>query len=134
MYMEQGNRILVVEDDASLRRALKEKLSRENFEVLEASDGEEGIEVAIREHPDLILLDIVMPRLDGLSALSRLRTDPWGKTARVVMLTNVHDGESVRRSLDEAAFDYLVKSDWRLEDVVKKIRERISRHSGRVDA
>lgn len=119
-------RILIVEDDASLRKALLEKLEREGFAVSEAENGEEGLEVALRERPDLVLLDIVMPRMDGLTVLSTLRKDSWGKSAKVVMLTNLSDGESVLKSLNDAAFDYLVKADWKLEDIVKKIRERLA--------
>jgi len=118
-------KILIVEDDNSLRKALVEKLEREKFAVCEAENGEGGLEVAFREHPDLILLDIVMPRMDGLTMLSRLRKDARGKRVKVIMLTNLSDGESVMKSLNEAAFDYLVKADWKLEDIVKKIRERL---------
>jgi len=120
-----GKKILVVEDDSSLRKALSEKLVREKFIVCEAENGEDGLEVALREHPDLMLLDIVMPRMDGLTMLSRLRKDARGKGVKVIMLTNLSDGESVLKSLDEAAYDYLVKADWKLEDIVKKIRERL---------
>ncbi len=121
----EEKKILVVEDDEHLRRALVEKLAREGFSVCEAENGAEGIEVALRERPDLILLDIVMPKVDGLTMLSHLRKDAWGKSAKVIMLTNLSDEESVMKSLNEAAFDYLVKADWKLEDIVRKIRERL---------
>lgn len=120
-------KILIVEDDDSLRRAVVEKLSREGFIALQANNGLAGLECAFQEHPDLILLDVIMPKMDGLTMLSRLREDVWGKSAQVIMLTNVSDGESVLESLNQAAFDYLVKSDWKLEDVVKKIRERLEK-------
>lgn len=120
-------KILIVEDDDSLRRAVVEKLSREGFIALQADSGITGLDCAFREHPDLILLDVVMPKMDGLTMLSRLREDAWGKGARVIMLTNVNDGESVLESLNQSVFDYLVKSDWKLEDIVKKIRERLER-------
>lgn len=120
-------KILIVEDDDSLRRAVVEKLSREGFIALQASNGLAGLECALQEHPDLILLDVIMPKMDGLTMLSRLREDLWGKNAQVIMLTNVSDGESVLESLNQVAFDYLVKSDWKLEDVVRKIRERLEK-------
>ncbi|MFZ1735389.1 MAG: response regulator, partial [Candidatus Moraniibacteriota bacterium] len=120
-------KILIVEDDDSLRRAVVEKLSREGFIALQANNGLAGLECAFQEHPDLILLDVIMPKMDGLTMLSRLREDVWGKSAQVIMLTNVSDGESVLESLNQAAFVYLVKSDWKLEDVVKNIRERLEK-------
>lgn len=121
----EKKKILIVEDDDSLRRALAEKLLYEKFAVFEAENGIVGFEEALRERPDLILLDVIMPKMDGLTMLSKLREDSWGKIAQVIMLTNVNDGESVLKSLDQAAFDYLIKSDWKLEDIVRKIRERL---------
>lgn len=122
-----NKKILIVEDDHALRAALRDKLARERFVVLEAKDGEEGLKVALDEQPDLILLDIVMPKMDGLTMLGQLRKDPWGKEAHVIVLTNLSDGESVSKSLENAAFDYLVKSDWKLEDIVQKIRDRFEK-------
>lgn len=122
-----NKKILIVEDDHALRAALRDKLARERFSVLEAKDGEEGLKVALDEQPDLILSDIVMPKMDGLTMISRLREDAWGKTAHVIMLTNLSDGESVSASLENAAFDYLVKSDWKLEDIVEKIRNQLQK-------
>lgn len=121
-------KVLLVEDEDALAQVLSIKLEREGFTVFRAKDGEEGLEVATREHPDVILLDIIMPKMDGLTMLSRLRKDggEWGKSAKVMMLTNLSDGDSVMKSLNEAAFDYLVKSDWKLEDIVEKIRERLT--------
>lgn len=118
-------KILIVEDEASLRNALRDKLTREGFTVLEAKNGAEGIEVALREHPDLILLDIIMPILDGMAMLKRLRGNDWGKTAKVIMLTNLTNNEMVANAIQQRSYDYLVKSDWKIEDVVVKIREQL---------
>ena len=117
--------ILVVEDELSLARALVEKLFKEGFSVIEARNGEEGLQVALREHPDLILLDIVMPKMDGITMLTKLREDSWGKGARVVILTNLSDDLSVDKSIQYGAFDYLVKTDWKIEEVIEKIRARL---------
>jgi DNA-binding response OmpR family regulator len=117
--------LLVVEDELSLRGALSEKLRQEGFQVLEAADGAEGLKVAMDKHPDLILLDIVMPNMDGITALQRLREDAWGQTARVILLTNLNDAESVSEAMTYGVHDFLVKADWQLQDVVTKIRERL---------
>lgn len=115
--------ILVVEDETPLRDALGDKLKRGGFSVLEAKNGKEGLEVALREHPDLILLDIVMPVMDGMAMFKKLREDIWGKSAKVIMLTNLNDAENVAGAMEKGSFDYFVKSDWKIEDVVAKARE-----------
>ena len=117
--------ILVVDDEISLREALRDKLEREGFIALEAKNGEEGLAVALRSHPDLILLDIVMPVMDGISMLKKLRADSWGKNTKVIMLTNLDGGGKVADAVIWGTHDYLVKSDWKLEDVVIKIREML---------
>lgn len=116
-------RILIVEDEPSLLTILVDKLNREGFSCLEAKNGEEGLKVALREHPDLILLDIIMPVMDGMTMLYELRKDPWGKDAKVIFLTNLSEAEKVAESLSQGVFDYLVKSDWKLEDIVIKVKE-----------
>ncbi len=118
-------KILIVEDDVNQRQALSLKLSVAGFNVLESTNGEEGLETALRVHPDLILLDIVMPKMDGLTVLKNIRKDEWGKNAKVILLTNVSDAVSVADAMEHRTYDYLVKSDWDIEDVVAKIHEQL---------
>lgn len=127
--MENKKKILIVEDETSLRNALRDKLGLEGFIVLEAKNGEEGLDVALRDHPDLILLDIIMPKMDGLTMLKKLREDVWGKNTKVILLTNLSDNEKVSEALLQGSYDYLVKSDWKIGDVVAKIRARLSEFS-----
>ena len=126
--MEQSEKktILIVEDEISLRRALEDKFSKEGFDVLTAQDGEEGLDIAIRKQPDMILLDIIMPKMDGLTMLSKLHEDAWGKMAKVIMLTNLSDAESVGDSLTHGAYGYLVKTNWTLEEIVAKVEMRLA--------
>lgn len=119
------NKILVVEDESALSSALKDKLTREGFEVTVAKDGQEGLSRALADHPDLILLDIVMPVMDGMTMLYALRKDPWGKNVTVILLTNLFDTEKIAQSLERGVYDYLVKSDWTLEDIVKKVKLKL---------
>jgi len=123
--MENKKTILIIEDERSLREALRDKLTREGFSTLEAKNGEEGLDVALREHPELILLDIVMPVMDGMTMLKKLREDAWGKNVKIIILTNLSDIEKIADSVKNEVYDYLVKTDWKLEDVVTKIRERL---------
>lgn len=119
-------RILVVEDEASLSKALQDKLTHDEFLVLVAKDGEEGLEIALREHPDLILLDLIMPRMGGLEMAKKLREDTWGKNAKIIILTNVSgDMDKVSDSLDNDIFEYLIKSDIKIEGVLAKVKEKL---------
>lgn len=125
MNDENKKTILIVEDEVSLRNVLYDKLSIEGFVVFEAKNGEEGLAVALREHPNVILLDIIMPVMDGITMLYELRKDPWGKDAKVILLTNLSEAERVSQSQRQGVYDYLVKSDWKLEDIVKKVKEKL---------
>ncbi|MBI3633284.1 MAG: response regulator [Candidatus Vogelbacteria bacterium] len=124
----ENKKILVVEeveDEAGLRTALHEKLSDEGFSVLEARDGEEGLEVALRNHPDLILLDIIMPHTNGLKMLKKLREDTWGRTAKVIILTNLGNSGSIANVMDSETFDYIIKSDANMTYIVQKIKDKL---------
>ena len=126
--------ILIVEDETSQLKALTEKFTREGFNVLDAKNGEEGLTVALENQPDIILLDILMPQMNGVDMLKKLRQDTWGKTVPVILLTNLNaDDDSVVNMIREAteatqdeAANYLVKSNWTIDDVVKKVREKLS--------
>ncbi|MCR4274511.1 MAG: response regulator [Candidatus Campbellbacteria bacterium] len=125
---DQKKSILIIEDEIQIRGALRDFLVQNGFAVLEAEDGEKGLDIATREHPNLILLDIVMPKMDGMTMLELLRDDPWGKTAPVIILTNLSATDE-KRNADVTkllpAF-YLVKSDWKLENLLEKIHECLS--------
>lgn len=118
-------KVLVVEDDSALQRVLCDKLSQEGFLALKAGDGMEGLEVALKNHPDLILLDIVMPKMDGMEMLAKLRVDDWGKNAPVMLLTNLNDPEKMSNSLAQDVHEYLVKTDWTLENLIEEIKKKL---------
>jgi two-component system, OmpR family, alkaline phosphatase synthesis response regulator PhoP len=118
-----GNKILIVEDEASLLKALSDKISSEKFQVLEARNGEDGLKMAKDEHPDLILLDVVMPRMDGMTMVKELRKDKWGKNAKIIILSNLEGVNKSSEALESNVQDYLVKSNWKIEDLMKKIKE-----------
>lgn len=118
-------KILIVEDDAILVSVLTDNLSAEGFEIIKAGNGEEGLAAALREHPDLILLDILMPVMDGITMLKKMRKDDWGKNAKVIMFTNFSEDEKVSEAIELGSYEYLVKSCWKIEDVVAKVREKL---------
>lgn len=118
--------ILLVEDDVSLRTVLVDKLTAEGFATLEAADGLTGLELATKYHPDVILLDIFMPKMDGITMLSQLRsTDPWGKNVQVIILSNSTDQNTIARATGLGATDFLIKSEWSLDSIVARIKEKI---------
>lgn len=129
--MEDKKIVLVTEDEESIRGALREKLSLEGFTVFEAENGEEGLEIALREHPDLILTDILMPKMDGLTMINKLREDEWGKHVGFIILTNVNEVNEISKAMKLAeinnheSFEYFIKSDIRLEDVVDKVKKKL---------
>jgi two-component system OmpR family response regulator len=115
--------VLIVDDEQDVREVLKAALQDAGFATLLASDGEEGLAVALERKPDVILLDIIMPNMDGWGMFEKLRVDEWGKTAKVLFLTNVGDMDSVSRAISQGGQGFLIKADMKLEDVVKKVEE-----------
>lgn len=97
---DKAKKILIVEDELILLEVLVDNLKDEGFNVLEARDGEEGLEVALKEKPDLILLDIMMPKMNGMTMLKKLRDDRWGSKVPVMVLTNVGDSKNVMDALE----------------------------------
>lgn len=118
--------ILVVEDEVSLQVMLKEKFLSEKFDVISANNGEEGLEKALKKHPNLILLDIVMPKMDGITMLKNLRKDTWGKDAAVILLTNLSDEDKMSTATDEKASSYLIKFGLNLDDLVDEVKKRLN--------
>ena len=114
--------ILVIDDDIDLQTVLKESLMSAGFEVETASNGREGLEKAIEIKPNLILLDLVMPIMDGWEFLEKIGDDKWGQNAKIIILTNADDIDSLSRAIEEKGFEYLVKTEWKIGDVVEKIR------------
>ena len=97
-----------------------------SFSILQASDGAEGLAIALEKHPELILLDVIMPRMGGLTMLQKLREDEWGKDAKVIMLTNYSDSEKVIEAKKLGAREYLIKTDWRIGGLLQKDQEELS--------
>ncbi|OGZ04707.1 MAG: hypothetical protein A2845_05445 [Candidatus Lloydbacteria bacterium RIFCSPHIGHO2_01_FULL_49_22] len=122
----ENKSVLIVEDDIALRKVLVDKLTDEGFVALEAVDGLEGLKVALEKHPAIILLDIFMPRMDGITMLSKLRSeDAWGKHVHVIVLTNSTDAQTIARVSSFGDTDFLIKAEWSLEALVARIREKL---------
>ena len=123
---QEKKTILLVEDDVALRRVLLERFTADGFNVLDAADGEIGLAKAKEFHPDLILMDIFMPRMDGVTMLGKLRReDAWGKHVQVIVLTNSADAQTIAMVAGMGATDFLIKSEWGLEPLVARVRARL---------
>lgn len=127
--MEVTKRILIVEDEESVLRILSDTFKDEGFEVYEASDGRLGLEVAEAKRPSIILLDVIMPKMDGMTMLKELRQTDWGRTIPVILLTNLSEYEKVAQAMEAKVFDYLVKSDWKIKDVVEVVKRKLGLES-----
>ena len=123
MAEEEKKKILVIDDDSNLREVLVDKLNASGFEAIGAHDGEDGLAKALAEHPDLLLLDVMMPKIGGWALLEKLREDEWGKNAKVIMLTVLEDLSHVAKGAEFNIKGYLVKTNWSLDEVVKQVKD-----------
>jgi DNA-binding response OmpR family regulator len=117
--------VLIVEDEQSMQRALKNKLEHAGYTVLAADDGEKAIEALRSTKPDLVLLDLIMPKLDGISVLRQMKGDDAFRGVPVVILTNLSSGDKVAEAMQLGTFDFLVKANYSLDDVLKKVNDRL---------
>jgi DNA-binding response OmpR family regulator len=115
-------RILVVEDDRFLRKAAEAALRRQGFIVLVASDGEEGLRMARSELPDLVLLDLIMPGLQGFEVLKLLKEEAITSAIPVIILSNLGQDSDVKKAMEAGAVDYLVKANLALDTLVARVK------------
>ncbi|HNV97198.1 MAG TPA: response regulator [bacterium] len=123
--MKKKQKILIVEDDKSILDALKIKLEKSNLLVSTAKNGKIGLDKALKEHPDLVLTDIMMPVMDGLSMIQEIRKDTWGKNAQIIILSVLTEADKVENAMRNGVYDFLVKSDWKINDVIAVVKEKL---------
>jgi DNA-binding response OmpR family regulator len=118
----EKKKILIVEDDALILDTLAGRFQEEGFYVTAVADGTKALESAFEGHPDIILLDIVIPEMDGMAVLNALRKDEWGKKVPIILLTNFSDSARVAEAISYDVYDYLVKADWKIDGLVQKVK------------
>ena len=118
-------KILLVEDDVNLREIYSARFAAESYQVITASDGEEALATAVRERPDLIVLDVMMPKISGFDVLDILRSTPETKETKVIMMTALSQDADRQRGEALGANKYLIKSQVTLEDVVNAVKEAL---------
>ena len=122
--------ILLIEDEGALQKTMSDVLSQEGYEVFLALDGEIGLRLAKEKIPDLILLDLVLPKIMGFEVLQQLRKDEGTKDIPVIILTNLEDVQDIQRATDLGATTYLVKSNYDLQEVVEKVKTVLKQNEG----
>lgn len=120
------SKILLVEDDTNLREIYSARFMAEAYDVITASDGEEALATAVRERPDLIILDVMMPKISGFDVLDILRSTPETKETKVIMMTALSQDTDKQRGESLGVNQYLIKSQVTLEDVVNAAKQQLA--------
>jgi DNA-binding response OmpR family regulator len=120
---KKSKKILMVEDNIFLRKLYRDKLTRAGFSFVEATNGVEGINKAVFEKPDLIILDLILPRKNGFDVLAELKQKSEVKSIPVIILSNLSQESDVKEAMRLGAKDYLVKTEVRLSEVVEKLKK-----------
>lgn len=129
MSKDNKKKVLIVDDDANLVEIYSMVFKSEGFSVLVASSGKEGLKISLAETPDIILLDVLMPVMDGFEMLRELRkANEYGQNVPVIMLTNLSAGgkiDIIKKIAETGPVSYIVKSSFKPQDVVQKVKERL---------
>jgi len=120
---ERARRILLAEDDRFLRRAAESRLRQGGFTVITAVDGEEALRIARAEQPDLVLLDLIMPKIQGFEVLKALKDDATTRHIPVIVLSNLGQESDVQRAMAQGAIAYVVKANLSLQGLAQKVAE-----------
>ena len=128
--IKKEKKILIIKNELSSVWELTSLLKSYGFRVFEVTGERKGLKFVLDNHPDLILIDIFIPKTDGMAVLKKLRTDSWGKDVPVIILSNLSDTETVATALENKVYIFLVRSNCNLADVAIKIKEKLSVTSG----
>jgi DNA-binding response OmpR family regulator len=118
--------ILFIEDESALQKTFGDILTQEGYSMVSALDGELGLKLAKEKKPDLILLDLILPKIHGFDVLKKLKEEDGTKEIPVIVLTNLERLEDVSKALELGAATYLVKADYSLEEILEKIKKTLA--------
>ena len=125
--MPNNLKILIIEDDSFLLQMYATKLEMEGFKILDAIDGEKGLRVAKKELPNLVLLDLLLPKKDGVKVLEELKKDPETRNIPVIVLTNLGQKKKIDKCFELGAVDYLIKAHYVPSEVITKIKRTLEK-------
>ncbi len=123
---QEKQTVLLVEDDEMLHNMYTQKFTKEGYAVLSGYTGSEGIQIAEEKQPDIILLDIIMPKMDGFAALKKLKKNAVTKNIPVILLTNLGQEEDIQKGKELGAIDYFIKANHTPQEVVDKVKSVLS--------
>ena len=121
--MEGTKKILLVEDEPMLSNLLRQRLEKENYRVITAHDGSEAVKILKQEKPDLILLDIILPKMSGFEVMEMMKSDPTIQAAPVVVVSNLGQDSDIEKGQSLGAIGYFIKANLSIEDLISKIKE-----------
>jgi two-component system phosphate regulon response regulator PhoB/two-component system alkaline phosphatase synthesis response regulator PhoP len=127
MTNQSKGKVLIVEDDEFLRTLTAKRLEKEGYGLAVAVDGDTALNVAVEAKPDLILLDLLLPGIDGFEVLKRIRANDELKKVPVIVFSNLGQREDVEKATELGADDFLVKANFTLDDLVVKLNDRLSK-------
>ena len=122
---EKKKTVLIVEDEPAVALALTDTLTQEGYTVLSAMDGDKGLQMTLKEHPDVILTDIKMPGMSGIDMIEEIRKDSWGATAKIIILSNASDLGTLQSAMEKGAFHYMVKGDSSVADILAAVKKQL---------
>lgn len=122
-------KILIIEDSTELADSLEDMLTFKGYLAIKCGNGEQGVLLAVQEKPDLVLLDLKLPDIDGFEVYRKLRADAWGKTANVLILTASDTSEAVPADIDLDPENILHKSHWGIENLATRIEEEFAKQA-----
>ena len=120
-----AQKIVFIEDESALQTTFRDLLSKKGYEVVNAMDGEEGLKMVKAIRPDLVLLDLILPKMDGFEVLKGIKEDPETKNIPVIILTNLEESGDIQKAIELGAKNYLVKANYNLDEVVEKIKKAL---------
>jgi len=126
IIMDKFKKILIVEDEVAFLKSLAGELKFQRVKIFTATDGKSGLDLALKEHPDLIFLDIMLPVMDGITVLKELRKDSWGKNVIIILLTQVDDMNKVAEAMKNDVFKYFIKADHSIPDIIEQTKKYLS--------
>jgi two-component system response regulator RpaA len=119
-----GKKVLLIEDDSILSEMYQSKLEREGFDVSTADDGDKGLTIALQYHPEIILLDLLIPKMDGMTLMKKLREDHWGQNVPIIILTNLNINDKINQGIREDHPTYFfMKTEITPSGVVDRVKE-----------
>ncbi len=120
-------KLIIIEDEESLGRVLKDKLEAEGYDVTVARDGEAGVIAVKKDIPNLVLLDLILPKKTGFEVLEELKSDPEAKHVPVIVLSNLGEDENIKKAFELGAVDYFVKTQHPINEIIEKVKEQVSK-------